>query len=342
MASDFYQIKLNNSRPRQTINPSVKLGIWVLIILGLVVLASNLSAMLGFKKNLEIPKFQNHSSANIIPPSPQLQKIVDESLKDIQGDFEIYIENMVTHEGLALRAQEKFPSASLYKLYLMAAVLKQVELGSIKLEDNLSADKSHLEEILGGKEIGYEDSADQISYSVDEALTRVGRISDNFSAVMLAEKIGWDKIQVLADSIGAQNTIIKSPIQTSAEDVSLFFKLLYQDKLVSPIVSKQVKDYLSLSQLNNRIPANLPESVTVIHKTGELPRVRHDAGIVYLDQPENGNSPAPSSTNGASLSPKKGYVIVMMSQNLRFEDDGIEAMAKLSEAVYNYFDKKID
>ena len=199
------------------------------------------------------------------------------------------------------------------------------------MDSELSANKSHLENVFGGTDFGYEDAPDQIKYTVDEALTRVGRISDNFAAIMLAEKIGWDSIQQEADLLGASNTVIKSPISTSAGDIASFFKMLYQKKLGSENISNQLISYISLNQLNNRIPAGLPKGVRVVHKTGELSRVRHDGGIVYLT--------SEVSPGSSEVSPR-AYVIVMMSQNLKYEDDGVETLAQISKDVYEYFANK--
>lgn len=322
-------------KPKKKSKRLVKLGILTLVFLALILAIPKL-----FKfqvKTTSLPKFTSVLSFNLARPTNELDKIISSDLKGVDGDYAIYVESLITKDnvskGYSLRSSEQFPAASLYKIFLIAAVLKQVEQGSLSLTDTVSADKAHLEEVLGGPEFGYEDASDQISYTVDEALGRVGSISDNFAAVMLAEKIGWDQVQNSANEIGAKNTVIASPIQTSAADVGLFFRLLFEDKIVSPAVSQQIKDYLSLdesdsedgktygqisqSPFTSRIPFGIPSNVKIIHKTGELSRVRHDAGIVYLE----GNP----------------YVIVLMSQNLDDENDGIDTLANISKDVFNYY-----
>lgn len=261
-------------------------------------------------------KFEN---SKLIP-------LVGRVLDGKSGDFYIYIESLVgeekDHQGLAVREEEVVPSASLYKLFLMAAALKQVEKGNLKLDSQISASQSHLQDVLGGKEFGYEDiDSETIAYSLDEILTRIATISDNYAAIMLAEKIGWDRVQDLAEEIGAHKTTIKSPISTSAYDVAILLKRIYQKDFLSPESSEMMLNYLSKSKINNRIPAKLPKDLKIAHKTGELSRIRHDAGIVFLEG--------------------RPYLIVLMSQNLVGEDDGVETLAEVSKEVYDYFNSPV-
>jgi beta-lactamase class A len=69
-------------------------------------------------------------------------------------------------------------------------------------------------------------------------------------------------------------------------------------------------------QLNQRIPAGLPEGTVVAHKTGSLRGVRNDAGIVYAAQP---------------------YVIGIFSKRLSDEDAGVRAMVEISRTIWGVF-----
>ena len=68
--------------------------------------------------------------------------------------------------------------------------------------------------------------------------------------------------------------------------------------------------------VNDRLPALLPPDTPIAHKTGNWVNATHDAGIVF--------------------SPGATYVIVVLS-DLGFEEDGVTPIARLSHAVYDYF-----
>jgi beta-lactamase class A len=318
---------------------STRLGLAALGILILVFAASFIFN--GDNQKLELPQFASHFSFNFLSEtakpgnnSKAIEEIISKRLTGEDGEFAIYIEDLTDHESYALKANESFPSASLYKIYLLAAVLKAIENQTLRFEDTLSASRSHLEEVVGGREFGYEDAPETIEYTVDEAIKRVGRISDNFAAIMLAERVSWEEVQLVTNSIGSKQTVIKSPISTSARDVGNFLNLLYQKKLVSKDASEKIIEALSLnipradmtteqkaqSPFYNRIPRNISNSVKIAHKTGELARIRHDVGIVFLE-----NNP---------------YLIVLMSRNLKGEESGADVLAAISGDVYEYFSKK--
>ena len=326
----------------------LKLGLVVLFLICLVLLSAAI-----FRPKVPEPlisptflqSFNLTSTFSFVFKSEGLSKIIGDNLAFKDGEYAIYIEDLTDGEKYGLRDLDTFPAASLYKLYLMAAVLKEVENGNLRLDQNVSRKKSYLVERFGGVDFGYEDipEDDVIGYSVEEALTRVGRISDNFASIILADKIGWEKLQEMADLSGAQNTSIEDPISTSALDIGEFFKKLYKREIISGNVSDGIIKYLELNQLNNRIPAGLPEDAKVIHKTGELGRVRNDAGIVWLNSTPG---ESPSTTLGTS-EPTPGvssraYVIVLMSKDLKDEDEGVETLAKISKDEDENFKKKYE
>lgn len=309
----------------------VRLGLIVLIFLIIVIASSKL--LRGPLHNFKFSSALGISSTfSFVFQSSKLSKIVQDELLGKKGDYAIYIEDLNDGEVYTMNSYDTFPAASLYKLFLIAAVLKEVENGQLSLEDNLSASKSHLADVFGEVDYGYEAYSARIEYSVQEALERVGRISDNFAAIMLAEKIGWEKIQEAADEIGTVDTTITSPILTNASDIALYLKALHNKQIVSPSTSEKITEFLMLNQISNRIPAGiigeenieiplkLPEGMKIVHKTGELLGVRHDAGIIYLQD--------------------RAYILVMMSKNLVYEDEGIETLVNISQKVYQYFKEK--
>lgn len=251
-----------------------------------------------------------------------LKQIVTDHLKDKDGEYAIYIESLDQNKPKIKYAQNEqvvFQSGSLYKLFLLATVLDEIQKGNLKSEDTLEADLSYLKQELEFTEFGYEDSPPKVTMTVEKALDRISTVSDNYAAFMLAQKVSWEKVQNTANQIGAKQTIIKSPISTTASDIALFYRKLYKKQLISPQVSDQLITLLEKAQINDRIPAYLPDDIQIIHKTGELPQIRHDAGIVYLpDQ-------------------KYDYLIVLMSRDVVYEDQAVETLATLSKKVYDYF-----
>lgn len=254
----------------------------------------------------------------------QLQVRIESFLSGKDGEYAVYIKDLKPQgkRNVCINCGDGFEAASLYKVFLMAAIYQAVMDGKLTMDTEIPAKMSHLKAIYGGTDFGYESFSDGevIEYTVREALERVATISDNFAALMLVDKIGWKVVGDIADEIGATQTIFKNPITTSAGDLGILMEKLYNGEIVSLESSEQILDMLSKSRLNNRIPAKLPEGIKISHKTGELPGVRNDAGVVFLDPPAGGP-----------------YVIVILSKNLKGEDEGVENLAEISKIVYDYY-----
>jgi beta-lactamase class A len=251
-----------------------------------------------------------------------LRPIIEQNIKDKDGEYAVVVESLspAINEQVYWNDKTPYPAASLYKLYLIAAVYQAIQNGEITEDTVISATVDHLDAVLGGPEFGYEGISGTISQPVSYLLSRVATVSDNYAAIMLAEKVGWDNVRAQAYIIGASSTSIQDPITTTASDTALYFRKLYNKEIVSPEASQKMMDLLSTAQINNRIPDKLPDDLKIAHKTGELSRIRHDAGIVFLE----GNP----------------YIIVLMSKDLKGEDTGIETEAQISKDIFDYFSSK--
>lgn len=254
-----------------------------------------------------------------------LGKVIQNSIDGVEGDFSVYIESIDGSIKYTQNSHTKMEAGSLYKLILLASTYDLINKQKLTEDNVITGYKKHLTEVLGGVDYGYEKADEEISYTVREAVDRIVRISDNFAAIILTEHIRnleagrGDPLSRMVKSLGLKETDFTHLPLTTASDVGNFYKQLYNGLIVSTEASVKIIDGLKRSQINSRIPAKLPKGVEVAHKTAELPRLRHDAGIVYLEN--------------------KPYILVLMSKNLQYEDDGVEALAEISKEVYEYMDK---
>ncbi len=95
------------------------------------------------------------------------------------------------------------------------------------MTDTVTVDKKHLDEVLGDEEYGYEDAPPQISYTVSQALEKIAAVSDNYAAIMLAERISWDRVRSFTRKLGVVDTTIKAPYHQQQQMISLFFSVSF-------------------------------------------------------------------------------------------------------------------
>lgn len=214
-------------------------------------------------------------------------------------------------------ADVPFISASLYKLPLMAQIYAMIETGQVTLDQEIVLDESFFP---GWDEAGdsyYSNDFMWMSTTVEEALFAAGAYSSNVGALALASLTTWTDIDTMAKSLGMTSTnlvvyptelaawppalgesddeaamaqavafvesqAIDGPIMmTTPRDIATFFLRLLANNVVSPEASAGITGILSQQMVDDRFPQLLPAGTELVHKTGNLEHVVHDAGTIY-------------------------------------------------------------
>lgn len=256
----------------------------------------------------------------------ELPEIVNRNFGDEDEDYSVVIKNLKTGEEYKFNENQKYNSASLYKLWIMAVAFQKIKDGSFKEEMVLSGDQHKFDETLSTSspsattdtpsEPVISEEPKIISMKLMDAINKMIIQSDNYSALLIAAKEGTFSVTNFLKNNGFKNSNFRSPPQTTASDIALFYEKLYKGEIVDQENSKKMMEILKKQAINDRIPANLPKNVVVAHKTGELFGAKHDAGIVF-------------GSNG-------DYIIVVMSDT-KSPKTAIEKTARFSEEIYNYF-----
>lgn len=240
--------------------PKLILALAIFCLLFLIILLAVLSSSTKNKK-IEKEFFVESNNIEVSSPTPQinlqLERIFNEKIPSLKGRWAVVVKDMNSQKTYSYNENEIFSSASLYKLTVMWATFEEIKKGTMKLDDPIAGT------------------------TVKDALNAMITISDNETALALAEKIGWKNIENLMKKEGIEIdlTSTNSPF-ISASAVEHIFERIYLETAVDKDSSIQMKRLLFAQQINDRIPKYLPPEIAVGHKTGELDNVKHDAGIV--------------------------------------------------------------
>ncbi len=105
---------------------------------------------------------------------------------------------------------------------------------------------------------------------------------------------------------------------TTARDLSILLRRIAEGRAVSKDASREMVEIMSRQKFNEGIPAGLPPSARVAHKTGSITKINHDAAIVY----------PPGATE------RKPYVLVVLTRGLADEKRAHKLIADISRVVY--------
>jgi len=250
-----------------------------------------------------------------VTPNPaieQSKKILKETLDSLQGEYGLYYENLETKESFSLNGQRKFPAASLIKLPTILTLYTEAEAGRINLETIYKLAQKDKRD--GAGSLYYQPVGYSVSYRQMARL--MGQQSDNTAYHVISTVLTGSKIQALITNLGMKNTNFADQI-TTPEDIGLFYRTLYQGKIVSSKSQEEIFSFLTNSNWEDRIPAKLPKNLKVVHKIGSLVGVYSDAGIVFAVKP---------------------YILVVMSENAN-EIEAKKILPEISEKIYEMNEK---
>ncbi|HEU5287489.1 MAG TPA: serine hydrolase [Candidatus Limnocylindria bacterium] len=242
----------------------------------------------------------------------ELIRHLDELAGGFPGGVGIYIADPRTPQPLYARnADEHVITASLYKLGVLAEAERRVDAGDLKYSDLISIEPEDITEDGSFEPVG-------TALTVDEALEKMITISDNGSALALWRVLGPANIDATLVKIGLRDFHVALDHDednvATPRAVGSYFAMLANRQLISAAASDRMLARLARQEINDRLPAALPDGVVVAHKTGNLPGITHDAGIIFT--------------------PSGPRVVVAMTWDT-YEEDAATFISNIGAAVYS-------
>ena len=237
----------------------------------------------------------------------------------------VYYRDLNNGPWIGINASEYFSPASLIKVPVMMAYLKEAEEDSTILDRKITNTKifDYSQQNITPTTVLEQDK----EYTVNELIERMIIYSDNAAYELLLENIDNTKIFNVYKDLDVDISKAQSDPNgdiITVKDYSSFFRILFNSSYLEEKMSEKALNILSRSQYTKGLVAGIPQNITVAHKFGErqfLPsheKQLHDCGIVYL--------------------PKKPYLICIMSRSTDF-DKAANFIHQVSKVVYDEISK---
>ncbi len=267
----------------------------------------------------------------------ELKESIEKELANQSGSFAVAFKDLTTGEEILINEHTLFHAASTMKAPVMVEVYKQATAGKFSLKDSLLI-KNEFKSILDSStySLTAESDSDTLIYkhigekrTVYSLLYDMIIISSNLATNLIVELVDAKNVTQTMRDIGANDIQVLRGVedgkayeaglnnQVTAYDLMLLYETIANEETVNAEASMAMIDILLDQRFNDIIPTKLPKEVKVAHKTGSITGVRHDSGIVFL--PDG-----------------RKYILVLLSKDLKDADAGIQAMATVSEMIYNY------
>ena len=241
------------------------------------------------------------------------------------GRVAIYLKDLKHNQSWAYRADDLFPSASLIKVPIMAAVFDKIHRGELSLDTRLAM---HRRDRVGGSG-NIKWYPDGTAFSVRSLLEHMIDESDNTAAHMLIGATGFDYLQQEFPKMGLLYTEIypegmslrSSPVRyenyTTAREMSMLLEKIYRGNMVDPYSSELMIEHLKHHHARARLAKRLPAGWEIAHKTGLLRGACHDSAIIFT--------------------PHGDYVLTVLTGQNRNYGRAKDFITRLGRITYKYY-----
>lgn len=253
-----------------------------------------------------------------------LRHKLEEILATHAGRRAIIIINQATGDRLEINPLAAFPAASMIKVPILYEIMRQAAAGRLSLEDTLAVTEDAR---VGGAGV-LKELRPGIVMTVRELATLMIILSDNTATNMLIDLIGMDAVNQTMAELGLKATVLRRRMmdfeaaragkenQTSAIDLARLFEIIYTTRTLPPAYGALMLDILTRQQIRDKLPFYLPEETAIANKTGTLPGVEHDGGILFL--------------------PGGPYIVCVLIDGLTANYQGIQLIASIGKTIYEH------
>jgi len=131
----------------------------------------------------------------------------------------------------------------------------------------------------------------------------------------IREKLKRREIDPTSKALSDYDNDISTPRETA-----ILFEKLANCEILNRTACEEIIEIMKRCQTNTMIPLYLPmQKIDVAHKTGSLPGIRNDVGIIYIYERA------------------KRIVLSAFTRRLKNELEGEKAIAELAKSVYEYY-----
>jgi len=237
------------------------------------------------------------------------------------GVIGFLVKNLKTKEVLfSHNAEMIFPSASVIKVPILMALMREAEAGRLDLGEALPVSGENLVE--GG--LVHAMTRGLALPWRDHALFMI-TLSDNASTNHIISRLGFENVNAGISELGMTSTVLGRKMLdfearsrgkdnfTSCADMLILFEHLHEN----PDKYKKILNILKMQIYNNLLSGLLdPDALEFAHKTGALPHTLLDTGIMYLRDP---------------------IFAAFMSRELKREKDGYRLAHELGLLIYEEY-----
>lgn len=259
----------------------------------------------------------------------KLGRELNQMVAQFDGVMAVAFKDLESGDLVAIHGDMVLPQASAIKIAVLVELLRQAQAGKLHLEERVEIRKA---QFAGGSGVlqDFGDGTSAVSLRDLAALMMV--VSDNTATNLLIDRVGQARMNETMQSLGFERTrLMRKMIQpeeerrgvenvSTAREMASLLEQLYRGKLLD-----ERHTALALELMKNEKPERTPierglgAGVALASKTGSLPGVRCESGIVLLEG--------------------RPYVLSVMTTYAADDAAAEGAITEVSRRVYSYVER---
>ena len=250
---------------------------------------------------------------------------INEVSNAYDGKVGIYIKNLKTNQVFERNADQRFITASLIKLPIMAAVFQAIRDERISLSSQIRLRSKHKR--WGSGRLKWAKAGRK--FRVSELLYKMITISDNTATEMLIDRFGYNYLNwcfkkygfnvTRIDPVGMRLSDYVHPARdnyTTPKEMGRFLEKIYRRELINDGYSDLMIEIMKEAESKTRLRKYLPKEWSFAHKSGLLRKNCHDVGIVFT--------------------PKADYIICVLTRENETYNQAKTLIAQLGKTAYSF------
>jgi len=254
-----------------------------------------------------------------------MNEVINKKIKKLNGTAGVIIKELNGNKEFMYNENIIFPAASIIKLTIIWDLFKKIESQELSLDNEIILKK---QDKVGGFGI-LKELHNGLSLTIEDLITLMIIMSDNTATNILINNLGMRSINNEINRLNLKNTKLQRKMMdieakkrgndnyTSPIDIYNLLKIFLTTNELNKKNKNKIINILMKQQCNNKLPKYLTENIDLAHKTGDLPNVEHDVGVMFIKN--------------------KKIIIVVLTKDLENNEKGVEFNNEIGEIVYKYY-----
>ena len=273
------------------------------------------------------------AQGSTVPKVASLERQLRAEIAKSKAEVAIAVRSSDGKLEVSIDPDKPFHAASTMKVPVMIELFRQAHAGMLKLDEPLTI-RNEFKSIVDGSpyKLSEGDDSDKAMYdalgktmTLRQLCDAMITVSSNFATNLLIDRLGVENIRGTVTRLGADGMQVLRGVEdqkafdkglnnsTTARGLMVVFEKIAAGTAVSSEADREMVEILKRQKFNDAIPSGLPKAIPVAHKTGNITRIHHDAGIVYARRP---------------------YVVVLLVRGIQSQKESGALMARLSKLIY--------